>query len=414
MSLSNLKSQISNLLILLAATSASAGTVTGVVRNGTTGTVVTGQDVVLIQLQGGMETVANTKTDAQGRYTLEHSSVGQAPVLIRVNYRGVNFHQPVPPGRGVADVEVFEPTTDPAAAEIVSRAIIFQPNGPSLLVGEEYSIHNHTKPPRAYFKNDSTFEFEVPEGAQLGQVSAWGPSGMPVQQGTIDKAKNRYAIIFPFRPGENGVRLAYQLPYPNDAAALTVLELNPAQRVSLIAPPTMQVRAEGFAPGGTDQGWNIYSRENVPAGTKIAISVSGTAPPMTADGAQQSGDASPAADVSLSQLPGRLDNLKWPMIGGFSALFALGLIFLWRRPVVPAVVKPSNGAAPARTAKAPKASKAAVIMAEVQQQASHSLDEIKENLFRLELRHQAGTISEEDYTRERARAEKYLHDILQG
>jgi len=93
---------------------------------------------------------------------------------------------------------------------------------------------------------------------------------MPVQQGTIDKGKNRYAIVFPFRPGENGVRLAYQMPYPNNAVALTVLELNPAQRVSLIAPPTMQVQAEGFAPAGTDQGWNIYSRENVPAGTRTS------------------------------------------------------------------------------------------------------------------------------------------------
>lgn len=414
MRLCNLKFQISNLLFLLLAANAAAGTVTGVVRNGTTGSAVSGQDVVLITLQGEMETVATTTTDSQGRYTLDHPSVGQGPVLIRVNYRGVNFHQSVPPGRNVADVEVFEPTTDPAAAEIVSRAIIFQPNGPTLLVGEEYAVHNHAKPPRAYFKNDSTFEFAVPEGAQLGQVSAWGPSGMPVQQGTIDKGKNRYGIIFPFRPGENGVRFAYQMPYPNNAATLTVLELNPAQRVSLIAPPTMQVQADGFVPAGTDQGWNIYSRENVPAGARIAISVSGTAPPMTADGTQQSADTSSdmssGAGVSLSQLPGRLDNLKWPMIGGFAALFALGLVFLWRRPVVPAVMPAGNG-----TPRAPKPKKAtAATVAEVHQQVNRSLDDIKETLFRLELRHQAGTISEEEYARERARAEKYLRDILQG
>ena len=408
MKISNLKFQISNLLILLIATSASAGTVTGVVRNGTTGAVVASQDVVLIQLQGGMETVANTKTDAQGRYTLEHPSAGQSPVLIRVNYRGVNFHQSVPPGRGVADVEVFDSTSDPAAVEVVSRAIIFQPNGPSLLVGEEVSLHNHSKPPKAYFKSDGTFEFEVPEGAELGQVAAWGPSGMPTQQGTIDKARNRYAIAFPIRPGENGVRFAYQLPYPNNAAVLRVLAVNPAQRVSLIAPPTMQVQAEGFVPAGTDQGWNIYTRENVSAGARLTISVSGTAPPMTADSSQQSSEPSAAASVSLSQLPGRLDNLKWPLIGGFGALFALGVTFLWRRPVVPAVARATNGDAPV------KATKVATAVAEVQQQVNQSLDDIKETLFRLELRHQAGTISEEEYTRERARAEKYLRDILQG
>jgi hypothetical protein len=43
-----------------------------------------------------------------------------------------------------------------------------------------------------------------------------------------------------------------------------------------------------------------------------------------------------------------------------------------------------------------------------------SLDALKDNLFRLELRRQAGTITEEDYTRERARMEKVLRDLVRG
>jgi hypothetical protein len=43
-----------------------------------------------------------------------------------------------------------------------------------------------------------------------------------------------------------------------------------------------------------------------------------------------------------------------------------------------------------------------------------SLDALKERLFRLELRHQAGTISEEEYAQERARAEKVLRDLVRG
>jgi hypothetical protein len=43
-----------------------------------------------------------------------------------------------------------------------------------------------------------------------------------------------------------------------------------------------------------------------------------------------------------------------------------------------------------------------------------SLDALKERLFRLELRHQAGTITEEDYAQERAKAEKVLRDMLRG
>ena len=48
------------LLALLMVGAAAAGTLSGVVRNGTTGAAAAGVDVVLIQLQGGMEAVANS------------------------------------------------------------------------------------------------------------------------------------------------------------------------------------------------------------------------------------------------------------------------------------------------------------------------------------------------------------------
>jgi hypothetical protein len=43
-----------------------------------------------------------------------------------------------------------------------------------------------------------------------------------------------------------------------------------------------------------------------------------------------------------------------------------------------------------------------------------SLDELKDALFRLELRREAGTIAEEDYVRERDRIQKVLRDLVKG
>jgi hypothetical protein len=43
-----------------------------------------------------------------------------------------------------------------------------------------------------------------------------------------------------------------------------------------------------------------------------------------------------------------------------------------------------------------------------------SLDALKDQLFRLELRHQAGTIGEEEYLRERAKAEQVLRELVRG
>jgi hypothetical protein len=412
--------------------SASAGTVTGVVQNGTTGKPAAGVDVVLIQLSAGMETVANTKTDAQGRYRLESPTIGVQPMLVRAIYRGMNFHQPLPPGKDTADVQVFEPTTDVKSVSVSGHFIVFQPNGNMLLVGEEFDLRNDSKPPAAYYKSDGNFEFELPEGAQIQNVSAWGPSRMPVTQGTMDRGKNRYAIAFAMHPGDNGVRFSYQLPYPANKAEVKTSSSYPAAQVAILAPPSVQISSAGFQPGGTEQGMSIYSRDLVTANTPVDISVSGTAPPPSTSG-QQDTQPDPVngrdTGVPVQAVPGRLDSLKWIFLGGFGALFALGAIFLWRRSVLTPAGGPQNsegyagkGSGPRQ--RSPQANSAPPLVsspaagtdtvAEVERQVTHSLDELKDTLFKLELRHQAGTISEEDYARERARAEKILRDLVRG
>jgi hypothetical protein len=180
----------------------------------------------------------------------------------------------------------------------------------------------------ALYKPDGTFEFQVPEGAELAQVSASGSSGMPLVQGTIEKGKNRYAIAFAFRPGESGVRLSYQLPYPGNQLRIRAFSPLAVQRVLLVAPPAVQVTGAGIQPAGSEQGWNIYTREPVPAGSSFEFSVAGTAPAPEAQQVPESG----AGGQPLSVLPGRLDSVKWILIAGFGVLFALGAIFLWRRP----------------------------------------------------------------------------------
>ncbi len=267
-------------LLLLASAAAHAGTVTGVVHNGTNeNKPAAGVDVLLIQLQGGMQVVASTKTDAAGHYQIDNPGIGQGPMLIRAVYRGVFFHQPLTPGTSTVDVTVFEPTTNPGAIQVPLRLLVFQPNGDKLMVGEEFSVQNNSNPPAAYFKQDGNFEFTIPQGAEIDQVSTFGPSGMPVRQGTIDKGKGRYAISYAFQPGQNGVRISYVLPYSGDKAQFRESSTYDAQRVLLVIPPTMQVASAGFAAAGTEQGFNVFSKESMKAGNNFDVTVSGTAPP---------------------------------------------------------------------------------------------------------------------------------------
>ena len=56
-------------------------------------------------------------------------TLGAAPMLLRAVYRGVNYHEPVTPGKTTVDVQVFEPTDKPGAFAVTAHAIILQPDG---------------------------------------------------------------------------------------------------------------------------------------------------------------------------------------------------------------------------------------------------------------------------------------------
>jgi hypothetical protein len=405
--------------VLLCAICTRAGELHGTVKNGTTGKAAAGVEIVLIQLQGGMQPVANSKTDAQGQFSFSNPALGAQPMLVRAVYKGINFHQPVPPGRSDVEVSVFEPSKDPKTIAITSRIVFFQPSGSNLTVAEEYSIQNSSQPPQAYFRPDGNFEFVLPPGANLQQIAASGPTGMPVVQAPIDKKKGKYAIAYALRPGQNTVRYSYELPYPGSSAKVNVATVYPAARLLVVASPTLQVSGEGLQSGGQEQGMSVYGRENVPANDVMAVKVSGTAPPLqnqSADGASGSQSAPdalfPAPAANIQSIPGRLDVLKWPLIAGFVGIFALGAMLLARKPVVAVAGESPAVNAPVR----PPATAAgnSLALSQVDAAVGNSLDSLKDQMFRLELRRQAGTITEQEYAQERARAEKVLRDLVRG
>jgi hypothetical protein len=419
------------IVLLTPLASVYGATVHGTVKNGTTGKPAANVEVILIQLQGGMQPVLNSKTDAEGQFTFDYPAIGTQPMLVRAVYRGINFHQALPPGRNELEVDVFEPSRDPKTISVGTHFVIFQPSGATLEVGEEYAIKNESHPAQAYFRPDGNFEIALPDGASLKQIAAQGPSGMPVVQAPIDRGKNRYSVAYAFRPGENGVRFSYELPYAGNSASVKLPTVYPGARLVVVAPPSVQITGEGLQSGGLEQGMSVYSRDNLAANSTLTVSISGTAPPPsnnasdTDAGAQNRDEqqgSGPASGAAIQAVPGRLDVLKWPIVAGFLCLFALLAILLARRPVVAVAGGFSEGVrdVPAKPSKkAPAAPVAGLAvhslnLAQVDAAVGTSLDALKDTLFRLELRRQAGTISEEEYNQERARAEKVLRDLVRG
>src|SRR6185437_734685 len=76
-------------------------------KNGTTGKPSVGDDVVLIKFGQGMEEAGRTKTDANGKYTLNVPDDG-GPHLVRDIHQGVTYNEMATPGTTTVDLQVYD------------------------------------------------------------------------------------------------------------------------------------------------------------------------------------------------------------------------------------------------------------------------------------------------------------------
>src|SRR5438093_7648502 len=102
--------------------------------NGTTGKAAAGIELILIQLQGGMQEVAHSKSGAQGEFTFDHPGIGAQPMLIRAVYHGVNFNKALQPGTTTTQVEIYEQSDDAKTIDVPLHVVIFKPNSATMIV----------------------------------------------------------------------------------------------------------------------------------------------------------------------------------------------------------------------------------------------------------------------------------------
>lgn len=433
------------LLAFVVAVSAHAGTLSGTVINRTTGKPTPNVDLTFLSPTQGMRDLGSAKSDAQGKFTITNDSVGMAPVLVRATFHDVSFNTFAPPGRPEVEVEIYDISKDPKAISVASHIVIFQPQGGKLIGAEEYEVQNASQPPAAYFRTEGNFDFAIPENATLGQVTTTATMGMSVNQASIDKGKGRYAIAFAFRPGQTNVRLSYELPYPNNAATVKLPAAYAGVKMLVVAPPGVTVTGDGLSSAGQEQGMMVYTHEPLSLKGTLTVSLSGVGSAPDSGGQGQGGgggqEGNSRTGPEVAAAPNRLDDFKWYLFAGLAALFAMGAILLTRKQVVvasgpeeeevpaakppkppkqkkspPAPATPPAPPPPAAPAVKPASgnSNAANVVAAVDQQVSVSMDSLKDQIFRLELRRQAGTISEEEYAREKAQVGKLLRDLVKG
>ncbi len=260
---------------LLVSAGAFAAQITGTVTNATTNKPSSGDEVTLLSLANGMEEKATTKTDSQGHYTLNVPDEG-VQHLVRVARQSVHYFKGAPPSTTTVDVTVYDAATQLAGVGPDARVFHLQASGGSLQVDETFLINNQSQPPRTRIGNQ-TFAVTLPDGAEMGEASLRGPSGMPVTVTPVPSgAKNVYAYDFPIRPGETHLDVLYKMPY-SGSYEYSFTPDTPLNEVGILLPKSMKFTgvSPGFAQDNDEAGLNVYFLKNASPNQAIKFTVSG-------------------------------------------------------------------------------------------------------------------------------------------
>lgn len=404
--------------VLLLTSVASAQTLTGTVTNATTGKPSAGDDVVLLSLSQGMQEADRTKTDASGRFTLKLDDTS-APHLVRAIHEGVTYHRMAPPGSTSVEVQVYDVSKKVAGIGVTADVMRLQAQGNELQGIRLFAVDNKSNLPRTQM-NDQNFEFYLPDGADVDQAMAMTAGGQPINSTAVpQKEKNRYAFIFPLRPGETQFQVAFHMAY-NGQASLNPRAIYGAQHFVVMVPKSMQFTPD---PGTAFQSMQdprqsdavVQVASNTTVGQPLGFSISGTG--TLSEGAGEGGQAGEpsAAPTPRDSRPGGglgppidapdpLEKYRWYILGGFAIVLTAGGIYIVGRSKAVAGAEIPSTEIEFPEAPRPKPKAAA--------SASMLLEALKEELFQLELDHKQGHITQQEYDKAKAALDQTLERAL--
>jgi hypothetical protein len=438
---------------LLLSTLASAQTLTGTVKNATTGKPAAGDEVVLLSLGQGMEEAGRTKADAKGNFSFKLDNA-QGPHLVRAIHQEVTYHRMAPPGTTSVEVEVYDVAKKLEGLEVVADIMRVQVEQGSLEIMRAFAVDNKSKPPRTQM-NEHNLEFNVPEGAQIIEASAMTANGQPINSAPVpeDDKKTRYAFLFPLRPGTTQFQVAYQLPYTG-AANIDPKSIYPLQHFVAILPKTIQFTP---APGAGYKSMddpqqpdaNVQVVSGTQSGQSLAFKISGEGTLQ----ARQEGAGAPSEGPSAQSenrpggglgppidAPDPLQKYRWYILGGFALVLVVGGVFVASRQQAANRAARSQGKNVAtaeddedyeaaeslavrevrtREVRSGDGRSGAVRSGDSRPQpaaprasASMLLEGLKEELFQLEVEHKQGRISQQEYEKAKSALDLTLERAL--
>jgi len=431
-------------LVLLLATVASAQTLTGTVKNSTTGKPAAGDDVVLLKLGQGMEETGRTKTDAKGQFSFKLDDA-QSPHLVRAIHQDVTYHRMAPPGTTSVAIEVYDVGKKIEGIEVVADIMRVQAAQGQIEITREFGVQNTSSPPRTQM-NERNLEFYVPDGAHVIDDSATATTegGNPLKSAPVPEGeKNRYSFIFPLRPGLTRFEVTYQLAY-SGSANLDPKSVYPLEHFVVMLPKAMQFTAAASSAGfklinyPNEPDASVQVASNTAPGQNLAFKISGegmleASQENGARGSSEGGQNSAGAPGAQSSnrpggglgppidAPDPLQKYRWQILGGFAAVLIIGGVYVASRQqsAARALKRQRSGSAmPSSMLEEDDFEPAEPVAASpgrtppATRPSSMLMEGIKEELFQLEVERKQGLISQAEYEKAKSALDQTLERAL--
>src|SRR5580698_2046794 len=268
------------LIFLIAGVLAQAAPIAGTVTDKTTGKPAAGDQVVMLDVQAGMNEVAHATTDAKGHYSL--NGPGDGPYLVRVTHQGAGYFIAAPPGGGSGDIPVYDVAAKVQGVRIEADVIEAESDNGQLKVNERYFVHNTSVPPITQWSPKS-FDVVLPPGAVLAGAGGQRSGGLPTSINLEPAgAPNHYAFNFPIQPDDGDkdtmFQISYAVPYPDGKLAFQSVLTLPSDNVAVLLPKSLT-----FTPGADvdfktvneDPNVQTFLMRNAAANKQIDFTISG-------------------------------------------------------------------------------------------------------------------------------------------
>ena len=312
-----------------------AGTISGVLSNGTSGATLADTPVTLRAFTPDLqETLTLTgTTDAGGAFQFDVTDTPPDWVyIVGASYEGLSFNSradQLSRTKTALDmpVTVFDQTTDAAAISIAQLHVVMEFAADQVQVSQLYIINNSEQ--AVYVgptgnPDEGVFEVAVPEGAQnlSFQRSFSGMESFLPASDFVATARG-WADPLPVRPGDAALTLLvqYALPYSDGVTISHPLFYDTASGAIILADNGVQVGGADWVEGtpqsfGEGQVFRNFGHAPLAAGQTMTI--------------QLQGRPSVVNDASGVAVANRNTTNELLIGGGTLLLAAVGGIFLWR------------------------------------------------------------------------------------